>query len=120
MKQKMIRYEKAYLFSQQQASSCFLQLPLTRTPNLAVIPVIARLPERYRSVDISMDVWFTSKHIWWDMIVMDAQFTMIGRFSLGEGMRTHHVINLADLFTVRANVVWVAITSTNMIHLARV
>ena len=53
------------------------------------------------------------------MIVMGAQFTMIGRFSLGEGMRTHHVINLADLFTVRANVVWVAITSTNMIHLAR-
>ena len=67
-----------------------------------------------------MDVWFTSKHIWWDMIVMDAQFTMIGRFSLGEGMRTHHVINLADLFAVRANVVWVAITSTDMTHLARV
>ncbi len=58
--------------------------------------------------------------MWWDMIVMGAQFTMIARFSLGEGMRTHHIINLPDLFTVRANVVRVATTPTGMTHLARV
>ena len=71
-------------------------------------------------VDISIDVRLTPKDILWDMIVMGAQFTMIARFSLEEGMHTHHVINLADLFTVRANVVRVATTPTDMIHLARV
>jgi hypothetical protein len=67
-----------------------------------------------------MDVQLTAKDILWDMIVMGVQFTMIARFSLGEGMRIHHVINLADLFTVRVNVVRVATTPTDMIHLAPV